>query len=85
MNSNNNSLNVWAIHYVPYVLCCILFNAYHNPLGKGVLIFPIRRLESIVRQAQRGQEVCFRKLFSVVAPMEEILEQKIDCIGILEL
>lgn len=41
--------------------------------------------ESIVRQAQRGQEVYFRKLFSVVAPMEEILEQKIDCIGILQL
>lgn len=41
--------------------------------------------ESTVRQTQRGQGIYFRKLLSMVTPVEEILEQKIDCIGILQL
>lgn len=44
-----------------------------------------RKKESTMRQTQRGHGIYFRKLFSVVAPVEEVLEQKIDCFGILQL
>lgn len=56
-----------------YVLCCILFNAYHNPLGKGVLIFPIHRLESQTQQSlglfpSRNVQVRFSPKILILEP-----------------